>query len=465
MPDQVPRPESWPELLSVSELVGELCGLLEGTYPKVWVQGEISNFTEHKASGHWYFTLKDDEAQIRAVMFRGSNLRCHFTPQNGMAVVACARVSVFERRGEMQLQVLRLEKAGLGTTAQRKRELIEQLRKRGYFAAERKRPLPPYSRRVALVTSVYGAAVRDMLELFSQRWPLTELIVRHSTVQGDGAAQELAEALTELNQLHRSGHLPLDVIILARGGGSSEDLSAFDTLEVAEAIYQSQVPIVSAVGHEIDVTIADLVADERAETPSAAVMRVVPHRSEKLRELEDLAQRLHQAIIDRMKSCTQELKRLARHPGWRQPERALRQLEQRLDELSDRLPAAMKRQLQQARQHCDHLAARLEALSPWRVLQRGYSLTVTADGQILRHAQQLQPGQTVRTWLAQGAFTSTVMDVQADAVPLSLAAKGETTPGQKGETDPASPAASSPEKPSSPQTSIANPPVHSQEEP
>jgi exodeoxyribonuclease VII large subunit len=445
--------------------VAELCGLLEGTYPKIWVQGEVSNFTEHKASGHWYFTLKDDEAQIRAVMFRGSNLRCRFTPQNGMAVVACARVSVYEPRGEMQLQVLRLEKAGLGSVEQRKRELIEQLRKRGYFDPQRKRPLPPYPRRVALVTSAYGAAVRDMLELFSQRWPLTELIVRHSTVQGESAAEELAQALTELNQLHRSGRLPLDVIILARGGGSSEDLSAFDTPEVAEAIYQSQVPIVSAVGHEIDVTIADLVADERAETPSAAVMRVVPHRSEKLRELEDLAQRLHQAITDRLASCNRDLERLAHHPGWRQPQRVLRQFEQRLDELSDRLPAAMRRHLQQSRQHCDHLAARLEALSPWRVLQRGYSLTVTAEGQILRHARQLQPGQTVRTWLAQGAFTSTVTDVRADAAPLLLAENRETAPVQKGETDPASPAASSPEKPSSPQTSIANPPVHSQEEP
>jgi exodeoxyribonuclease VII large subunit len=445
-------------------LVAELCGLLEGTYPKIWVQGEVSNFTEHKASGHWYFTLKDDEAQIRAVMFRGSNLRCRFTPQNGMAVVACARVSVYEPRGEMQLQVLWLEKAGLGTAEQRKRELIEQLRKRGFFDAERKRPLPPYPRRVALVTSAYGAAVRDMLELFSQRWPLTELIVRHSTVQGESAAEELAQALTELNQLHRSGRLPLDVIILARGGGSSEDLSAFDTLEVAEAIYRSQVPIVSAVGHEINVTIADLVADERAETPSAAVMRVVPHRSEKLRELEDLAQRLHQAITDRLASRNRELERLTHHPGWRQPQRALRQFEQRLDELSDRLPAAMRRHLQQARQHCDHLAARLEALSPWRVLQRGYSLTVTAEGQILRHARQLQPGQTVRTWLAEGAFTSCVTNVQTDAAPLLLAENGETAPRQKGETDPASPTTSAPARPSSPEAHVAVPTVHTQEE-
>jgi exodeoxyribonuclease VII large subunit len=315
------------------------------------------------------------------------------------------------------------------------------------------------------VTSAYGAAVRDMLELFSQRWPLTELIVRHSTVQGDGAAEELAQALAELNQLHRSGHLPLDVIILARGGGSSEDLSAFDTLEVAEAIYRSQVPVVSAVGHEIDVTIADLVADERAETPSAAVMRVVPHRSEKLRELEDLAQRLHQAITDRLASCNRELERLTNHPGWRQPRRALRQLEQRLDELSDRLPAAIRRQWQQARQHCDHLAARLEALSPWRVLQRGYSLTVTAEGQILRHARQLQPGQTVRTWLAQGAFTSTVTDVRADAAPLSLAENGETSPVQKGESDPASPAAPTSARPPSPESSVTVPAVQTQEEP
>lgn len=457
MPAQVPLSESWPEPLSVSELVTQLCVLLEEIYPNIWVQGEISNFTQHKASGHWYFTLKDDKAQIRAVMFRGSNLRCRFTPQNGMAVVACGRVSVYEPRGEMQLQVLKLEKAGVGTAERRKRELIEQLRKQGYFDTERKRPLPKYPRRVALVTSAYGAAVRDMLELFAQHWPLVELIVRHSPVQGEGAAEELAQAIKELNHLHGSGRLPLDAIILARGGGSSEDLSAFDTREVAEAIYQSQVPVVSAVGHEIDVTIADLVADLRAETPSAAVMRVVPQRSEKLRELQELTQRLHQAIADHLKLCTKELERLAHHSGWRQPERSLRRLQQRMDELSIRLPAALSRFLRQAHQQCDHLAAHLEALSPWRVLQRGYSLTVTAEGQILRHTQQLQPGQTVHTWLAQGAFTSTVTDVQAEAVPRLFPKTGQSrTP---------SPAVPASPQLAPPQPSACTPASLTQEEP
>jgi exodeoxyribonuclease VII large subunit len=408
---------SLPESLSVSELVTELGELLEENYPAVWVHGEVSNFTAYKGSGHWYFTLKDDMAQIRAVMFRGNNLRCRFTPRDGMAVVACGRVSVYPSRGEMQLQVLRLEPAGLGTSEQRRRELLELLRSRGYFEPSRKRPLPPYPRRVALVTSAFGAAVRDMLELFAQRWPLTELVLRHSAVQGEGAAEELAQALIELNQLHRSGRLPLDVIIVARGGGSSEDLSAFDTLAVADAIYHSEVPVVSAVGHEIDVTIADLVADKRAETPSAAVMLVVPHRSEMQQKLHGLGQRLHQAVTQSLHSCRRKLERLQQHAGWRQPERRVHTLQQRLDEWASRLPIAMTRYLQLAQRHCDSQATRLQALSPWQVLQRGYSLTVTAEGQIIRQAQQVRPGQILRTYLAEGSLTTAALEVHSDPTP------------------------------------------------
>jgi len=416
-------PESLPELLSVSELVTELCDVLEGNYPIVGVYGEISNFTAHKASGHWYFTLKDEQSQIRAVMFRGSNLRCRFTPRDGMAVLAWARVSVYIPRGEMQLQVLRLEQAGVGSQEQRRRELVEQLRSRGYFEASRKRPLPAYPRRVGLVTSAFGAAVRDMLELFAQRWPITELVLRHSAVQGKGAEAELAQALNELNQLHSSGHLPLDVIILARGGGSSEDLSAFDSREVAEAIYHSQVPVVSAVGHEIDLTIADLVADQRAETPSAAVMLVVPHRAEKLQELHRLGDRLHQAVMQSLHSCQQKLEQVHQHPAWRQPQRRVHTWQQRIDEWADRLPTAMTRYLQLAQRACASQASRLQALSPYQVLQRGYSLTVSAEGEIIRQARQVQAGDVVRTYLAEGSFTSAALDVQSDPAKLPFPGK------------------------------------------
>ena len=413
-----------PELLSVSELVTELCDVLEGNYPLVRVHGEVSNFTAHKASGHWYFTLKDEQSQIRAVMFRGSNLRCHFTPCDGMAVVAWARVSVYIPRGEMQLHVLHLEQSGVGSQEQRRRELYEQLRSQGYFDSSRKRPLPPYPRRVGLVTSAFGAAVRDMLELFGQRWPLTELVLRHSAVQGKGAEAELAQALNELNQLHASGHLPLDVIILARGGGSSEDLSAFDTREVAEAIYHSHVPVVSAVGHEIDLTIADLVADRRAETPSAAVMLVVPHRFEKLQELQRLGHRLHQAVMQSLHSCRQKLEQVHQHPSWRYPERRVHTWQQRLDEWANRLPAALTRYLQLAQQACNSQASRLQALSPYKVLQRGYSLTVSAEGEIIRQARQVRAGDVVRTYLADGSFTSAALDVHSDPAKPPFPGKG-----------------------------------------
>src|SRR5207248_3484079 len=294
------------EPLTVSALTAQLKGLVEAKFPSVWVAGEESNVTRD-ASGHWYFTLKDAGAQLRAVMFRGFNLRMRFDPKDGLEVVARGRLSVYEPRGDYQLLVEELQPKGIGAAELALRQLKEKLLARGYFDPRRKRPLPRFPRRVGLVASASGAAVRDLVELFAQRWPAAEVVVRPSRVQGDGAAEEVAVGLRLLNRLHRSGHLRLDAIVIGRGGGSAEDLWAFNEEAVADAIFHSVVPVVSAVGHEIDVTVADLVADHRAETPSAAVVALTPHRLELMAALEESRGRLTEAVSHRLRLARQTL--------------------------------------------------------------------------------------------------------------------------------------------------------------
>jgi exodeoxyribonuclease VII large subunit len=399
------------QVYSVAELLSGLRDCLEENFGWVWVRGEVGNFVKAR-SQHWYFTLREgNSAQLRAVMYRGNNLRCRFTPQDGMEVLAGGQMSVYEPWGEMQLVVLRLEPVGLGAIELQRRVLLDKLRAKGYLDASRKRPLPRYPRRIGVVTSLSGAALWDMVEQFAQRWPLLELVVRHSAVQGPEAVEQLVAALEELGRLHRSGRLPLDIIIVARGGGSSEDLAAFDAEAVAEAIVRSPVPVISAVGHEIDVTIADLVADVRAETPSAAVHRAVPHRQDKLQQVYDYRRQLQWAMMARLESWQQRLQQLRDHSAWLQPGRLLATQQQRLDEWSGRLTRAADRQVAWWRHRCQALAARLHNLNPRYVLQRGYSITLTEDGQLVRTVAPLYLGQRVRTYLAQGSFDSTVTSV------------------------------------------------------
>src|SRR5437762_5315037 len=247
-------PKLQPEPLTVSALTAQLRGLVERQFPCVWVAGEVSNFTR-ASSGHWYFTLKDSGAQLKAAMFRGFNLRMRFDPKDGLEVVARGRLSVYEPRGDYQLLVEELQPKGIGAAELALRQLKEKLLGKGYFDPRRKRPLPRFPRRVGLVASATGAAVRDLVELFARRWPLTELVIRASRVQGDGAAAEIAAAVRMLNHFHIMRELPLDAIVLGRGGGSAEDLWAFNEELVADAVFHSVVPVVSAVGHEIDVTV------------------------------------------------------------------------------------------------------------------------------------------------------------------------------------------------------------------
>jgi exodeoxyribonuclease VII large subunit len=395
------------EPLTVSALVAGLRDLVEGVFPSVWVSGELSGFVRH-TSGHWYFTLKDSGAQIKAAMFRGSNLRIKFDPKNGLEVIARGRVSIYATKGDLQLIVEELQPKGMGAAELALRQLKEKLLGKGYFDPRRKRPLPRFPRRIGIITSATGAAIRDMIELFAQRWPSVELIIRPSRVQGDGAAAEIAAAIAMLNRIHAEGAVAIDAIIVGRGGGSAEDLWAFNEEVVATAIFESDVPVVAAVGHEIDVTIADLVADHRAETPSAAVVALTPDRRELASTILDLQAQLCQAVDHRLELARQRVEQLAGRPALRRPLQRVRDLEQRLDDTATRLHRAANQRAVQAGEKLAALAPRLESLSPLNVLSRGYSLTHTDDGRLVRAASDVRIGERLVTRLAAGAIESRV---------------------------------------------------------
>jgi exodeoxyribonuclease VII large subunit len=419
-----------PDAISVSELNAQLRELIEGCFPSIWVSGEISNLAR-AASGHWYFSLKDAKSQLKAVMFRGFNLRIRFDPRDGLEVLARGRVTVYEPRGDYQILVEELQPKGVGAAELALRQLKEKLFAKGYFDSQRKRPLPRFPHRVGLVTSASGAAVRDMVELFAQRWPLTELVVRPSRVQGDGAAAEVADAVRLLNRLHSTGALPLDAIILGRGGGSIEDLWAFNEEVVADAIFASAVPVVAAVGHEVDVTIADLVADHRAETPSAAVMALTPDRRELGTGLLELESRLTDIMTRRFDLARQRVDQLAARPALRKPLQRIQDLEQLLDEKSARLTRAVRLRVGRCSEKVAGLTARLESLNPLNVLTRGYSLTRTDGGRIVRTTTDVTPGELLITRLASGEIRSRV-----EAVAETPPGPTQTNTSDENETSP-----------------------------
>ncbi|MFQ5772424.1 MAG: exodeoxyribonuclease VII large subunit, partial [bacterium] len=259
---------------SVSELTRQIKFLLESSFPEIWVQGEISNFTHH-SSGHMYFSLKDENAQISCVMWRSRNQHLFFTPQDGMKVILDARITVYEKRGAYQLDVLQMQPAGVGELQLAFEQLKNRLREEGLFSEEFKKPIPLYPERIGIVTSPTGAAVQDLISVLQRRFPGIEIIINAARVQGEGAATEIARAIDDFNDYGK-----VDVLIVGRGGGSLEDLWAFNEEVVARAVFRSKIPIISAVGHEVDFTICDFVADLRAPTPSAAAELAVRHRDE-----------------------------------------------------------------------------------------------------------------------------------------------------------------------------------------
>ena len=449
----------WP----VRELVGQVRELVEQEWGDVWVEGEISNFRP-APSGHVYFTLKDADAQLPVVLFRRQAMLLRFRPEDGLHVLVRGRVSVYEQRGQMQLVAETMEPVGAGSLQLAFEQLKARLKAEGLFDPERKRPLPAFPRTVGIVTSPTGAVIRDFLNIVGRRDSGLNILIYPVSVQGDSAPEEIETALAELNGASLADSGMVDVIVLARGGGSLEDLAAFNSERVARAISSSKLPVVSAVGHETDFTIADFVADLRAPTPSAAAELITEAQHRIAEHLAELEHRLERAARFQLLQARQRLTRLPVSRTEGRIQALLHRLEQRLDDLSLRREAALSGQLRgyqryvadltaavlrhdprqglaQARErlaasrtrldralerllhnsaaNVRALNARLQSLSPLAVLDRGYALVLDAQGGLVRSTTQISPGDQVTTRLSDGAFTSRV----EAAAPNKTAAK------------------------------------------
>ena len=384
-----------PRFFTISELNQIIKGTLEQELDGLWVIGEVSNFRV-PPSGHYYFTLKDDKSQISAVMFRRQGLGLAFAPENGMEVLCFGKVSLYPVRGDLQLYVENMEPRGQGALYLAFEQLKKRLSAEGLFAEARKKALPFLPASIGIVTSAKGAALRDMLRIIGDRYPDRRIIVRPVRVQGEGAAEEIASGITELGG---SGHV--DVMIVGRGGGSLEDLWAFNEEIVARSIFASPVPVISAVGHEIDFTIADFVADLRAPTPTAAAEVVVPRKSELVDQVMDLEAQLLQWMRRKLELAREDwsgfVKRLA------DPERKLRETQQHVDELSVDLVRRWRDRIRQFKDRLVQGGGRLDALSPLAVLDRGYSIAhKIPEEKLVKDTASLDVGDFLRVTFAKG---------------------------------------------------------------
>ena len=384
---------------SVSQVNGYLKELVDGDplLRGLLVRGEVSNYKCYP-SGHHYFSLKDEQGSIRCVMFRGDAARLRFKPVNGLSVIAYGRVSVYPRDGQYQLYCTQLMEDGRGALDRAFEELKKKLEAQGLFDPAKKQPLPAYPRRIALVTSPAGAAVRDMIRILRQRWPLTEVLVVPVRVQGEGAAEEIAAAIHQVNNRD-----DIDLIITGRGGGSREDLWAFNEEPVAWAIALSNIPVISAVGHEPDVTISDYVADLRASTPSNAAELAVPDQQQERQRLEGLTLRLRQAMEVQLDRDRKELRRLEQSRVLRNPVAVVDDQRMRLDSAQRRLALALERTLRRGRVELAGLAGRVDAMSPLKVLSRGYAIA-KAEDRAVTTVEQVQPGQAMDVLVADGVY-------------------------------------------------------------
>ncbi|MGA2778484.1 MAG: exodeoxyribonuclease VII large subunit [Steroidobacteraceae bacterium] len=448
-PDSDAGPRPVRDIYTVSRLNREVRILLERGFGSLWLEAEISNFAR-PASGHWYFSLKDASAQVRCAMFKQRNMLAAFTPRDGQKVLVRARIGLYEPRGEYQLLVDHMEDAGLGALKRQFEELTAKLAAEGLFAAERKRALPRLPKRIGVITSPTGAAIRDIVHVLARRFPAAAVLIYPVPVQGAQAAAEITAAVALAG---RRGEC--DVLILARGGGSLEDLWAFNDEALARAIVASPIPIVSGVGHEIDFTIADFAADVRAPTPSAAAEIVVPDAHEWLKTVRTLGARLQQAMRRRLNDGRERLRWLMGRAALVSPAARLTQQMQSLDDLEQRLTRGMRQrltemrsdfverrgllwqlspiarirdgaqrhqglaarlsaaqlqQLRHARERLIPLVRTLQAVSPLATLDRGYAIVSRMDGVILRDSAQAPPGTIVEARLAAGKIRAKVED-------------------------------------------------------
>lgn len=390
-------------VLTVSELTRAIRELLTEAFPAVAVVGEISN-VRRSTSGHIYLTLKDEGAQIPAVIWSNVARTLRFQLQDGLSVIVRGEVTVYERRGTYEIIVREIEPRGIGALELAFRQLFDRLQKEGLFDTARKRPIPAFPAVIGVVTSPTGAAIRDILHVIDKRFPRLRVLIYPVRVQGEGAALEIAAAIRDMN-----AHTDADVLVVGRGGGSLEDLWAFNEEVVARAIFASRIPIISAVGHEVDFTISDFVADERAATPTAAAERITREWAAATERLDRARARLAQALLAHVRKARDRVVQLAKAHALRFPLEGVRRREQRVDELGLRLAQAQRGILRLSEERLANLAGRLGNLNPLRVLQRGYSITTRAgDNRPLRDASELRVGDRVHTRLGAGAFTSVV---------------------------------------------------------
>lgn len=437
-------------ILTVSRLTALVRGVLEDNFEHVWVQGEVSNLSL-PSSGHLYFSLKDDGAQVRCVMFKSAARNLKFRPADGMALIVRGRITVYDQRGEYQLVCEYLEPAGIGALQLAFEQLRERLGREGLFDQERKRPLPTFPQRIGVITSPTGAAVHDILNVLRRRFSSLEVLIFPVRVQGEGAGAEIARGIEEMNRLAGA-----DVLIVGRGGGSLEDLWAFNEEIVARAVRRSRIPVISAVGHETDWTICDFTADLRAPTPSAAAEMVIASADELRRQVEGLAHRLQRAVevrLSLLRSRVLSLRRMLHDPSGtlghlslrlddlqerlhlalarssarrrenfarletsllhHSPARRADQLRQRLEQLTARLERRMLLSLETRKQRFGTAAARLGVLSPLETLARGYVVTETSEGRLVTTAGSLTPGDRVKLRFRDGIALCEIEEVHS----------------------------------------------------
>ena len=375
---------------------------------QIAVRGEISNY-KLDPSGHHYFTLKDEQSALKCVMFKGNAFRLRFRPENGMQVIAMGKVSVYPRDGAYQLYCTAMAMDGVGDLYAAFEDLKRKLAAQGLFDPAHKKPLPKFPKTIGIITSSAGAAVHDMLRILRKRYPLTKVLLLPVRVQGAEAPGEIAAAIRYAN-----AHKLADLLIVGRGGGSIEDLWAFNDERVAYAIYGSEIPVISAVGHEPDVTISDFVADLRAATPSNAAELAVPDREALQQTLDSMETTMAVSLNRQLKAARQHLNGLAASPALRSPTGYLQQKEKQLELLTSRLTAAQNRNIGQTRQKYVSLVSKLDAMSPLKVLMRGYAMTQTERGALVRSVDQVALGDRINISLADGHLSATVVEKRSN---------------------------------------------------
>ncbi len=396
-------------IYTVSEVTREIRTTLEEKFPTLWVEGEISNLKKH-SSGHLYFSLKDPEAQISCVMWRGRNQQLLFQPQDGMKVHLFGNLTVYERQGRYQLDVYQIRPAGIGELQLAFEAMKRRLAEEGLFLPQHKQALPDFPQNIGIVTSPTGAAIRDIVSVISRRYPSVNLILTPVRVQGEGAAAEISQAIGDFNVYGN-----VDVIIVGRGGGSLEDLWAFNEEIVARAIFQSKIPIVSAIGHEIDFSISDFVADVRAPTPSAAAEIVVKNREELIQNIYTWTDRLLRNLENRIIRYREKIDAFQRSYGFRWPQDRIRENKLHIDDLTKNMETILFHRLENKHAEVERFLGKLQSLNPANVLNRGYSITTrVSDNFVLTRASDVVKDDKVRIRFSEGSIKGIVEEIERE---------------------------------------------------